>query len=74
MKKSVKPSTMLGMKGFLILIAFGVWAYVMMRFADSGESLKDAVLSYGGNTIVIVSVAYFLLLLLEVFVDIRDTD
>ncbi len=72
-KRKEKPSSIFNLKTFLILFAFGIWVYVMMYVADSGESVMDAIISYGGNTIVIISVSYVVLLLFEMFVDIGDT-
>jgi len=73
-KKRVNSATMLNLKTLLMLLAFGVWVYVMMYFADSGESLKDAIFSYGGNTLIIISIAYILLILLELLIDTGDID
>ena len=65
---------MLSPKTLLMLAAFGIWIYVMMRFSESGDSLRDAIFSYGGNTLIVISIAYILLILLELFIDTRDTD
>jgi len=59
---------MLNFKGMLYLIAFSIWVYVMMDIADTLYFSKDAILSYGGSTALII------FLLLELFVDIEDLD
>ena len=71
-KKTIKPSTMLNLKGFLILSAFGIWVYVMMNIEELYGSAKDTLVYYGGNTLFIITVFYILILLLEFFVDIGD--
>jgi hypothetical protein len=70
-KKTIKQSTMLNLKGFLILIAFGIWVYVIMNSGESIQSTKEAIYSYGGNTLLIISVLYILIILLEFFIDIE---
>jgi len=62
---------MLNLKGFLILIAFGIWVYVIMNSGESIQSTKEAIYSYGGNTLLIISVLYILIILLEFFIDIE---
>ena len=71
-KKTVKSSTMFNLKGFLILIAFGIWVYVMMNVEESFGSVKNALFSYGGSTLIIITTLYVLIILLEFFIDIED--
>lgn len=71
-KKPVKPKTMLNLKGFLILSAFGIWVYIMMNMEEIYGSAKDTFLYYSGNTLFIIMVLYILIILLEFFLDIGD--
>jgi len=71
-KKPIKPGTMLNLKGFLILSAFGIWVYVMMNMEELYGSAKESFLYYGGNTLFIIMVLYILIILLEFFLDIGD--
>ena len=71
-KKSVTQGTMLNLKGMLYLTAFAVWIFVMMDISDTLEFTKEAILSYGSNTAVIIFIFYVMFLLLEFFVDIED--
>lgn len=73
-KKTLKKSTMLNLKGFLILSVFAVFVYVLMNKDEIIESTKDAVYTYGGGFFVTISVIYILIILLELFVDIDDVD
>ena len=73
-KKTIKRSTMLNLKGFLILSAFSVLVYVLMDMDKIIESTKDAIYTYGGSFFVTISVIYILIILLEFFVGIEDTD
>jgi len=65
---------MLNLKGFLILSAFSVLVYVLMDMDKIIESTKDAIYTYGGSFFVTISVIYILIILLEFFVGIEDTD
>ena len=65
---------MLNFKGMLYLIAFSIWVYVMMDIADTLHFSKDAILSYGGSTALIIFAVYIIFLLLELFIDIEDLD
>lgn len=73
-KKTIKKSTMLNMKGFIILLGFAIFIYVLMNKDVIIESTKDAIYTYGGNFFVTISVIYILIILLELFVDIDDVD
>lgn len=73
-KKTIESGTMLNLKGFLILIAFGIWVYTMMSIEESFGSIKNAIFSYGGNTLFIITILYILIILLQFFVGIDDTD
>ena len=73
-KKSVTQGTMLNLKGMLYLTAFTVWIFVIMDIADTLEFTKEAVLSYGGSTAVVIFIFYIIFLLLEFFVDVEDLD
>ena len=73
-KKQVNRSTMLNLKGFLILIAFSIWVYLMMTNNGSFESDFEALLSYGQDTLMIIIVCYILILLLQFFVGIEDAE
>ena len=73
-KKTIKKSTMLNLKGFLILSAFAVLVYIIMDMDKIIESTKDAVYTYGGSFFITISVIYVLIILLELFVDIEDID
>ena len=71
-RKPVKPQTMLNLKGFLILSAFGIWVYIMMNMEEIYGAAKDTFLYYTGNTLFIIMVLYILIILLEFFLDIGD--
>ena len=71
-KKTIKPATMLNLKGFLILSAFGIWVYLMMSIKESFGSIKDALISYGSNTLFVIMALYIFIILLEFFLDIGD--
>jgi len=71
-KRPIKHATMLNLKGMLYLIAFGIWVFIMMRIADTLHFSKEAILSYGGSTALIIFSVYILFLLLELFLDIED--
>ena len=73
-KKQVNRSTMLNLKGFLILMAFSIWVYVMMTNKGSFESAYDALLSYGQDTLLVIVVCYILIVLLQFFVGIEDVE
>ena len=73
-KKTVKKSTMFNMKGILILLAFGIWVNLMIGISENYESLKDAILALGSNTLFVIIATYVLLIILGVFVEGEDTD
>jgi len=50
-KKTIKRSTMLNLKGFLILSAFAIWVYILMDMDKIIESTKDAIYTYGGASL-----------------------
>ena len=60
---------MLNLKGFLILIAFGVWVTLMMEIHKNFDTLKDAIMAYGSNTLFVVVVAYVVLVILGLFIE-----
>lgn len=65
---------MLNLKGMLYLIAFGIWIFVMMNIADTLEFSKEALLSYGGGTAIIILILYMIFVLLEFVIDVEDLD
>lgn len=65
---------MLNMKGFLILIAFGIWSYIILGLGESTKSAIDELIYYGGNTILVVTLLYVFLIVLELFIDTEDLD
>jgi len=73
-KKTVNHSTMFNVKGFLILIAFGIWVNLMMGEEKSFKSAEEALLSYGGNTLAVISVTYVLFVILGLFIETKSTD
>ncbi len=73
-KKTVKQSTMLSFKGMLILLAFGIWVYVLMMLGEDINTLKDAFFSYGGSTIGIIVTLYLAFVVLGLFIEIESTD
>ncbi len=68
-KRTVKRSTMLNLKGFLILIAFGVWVTLMMEIGENTDTLKNALMAYGSNTLFVVVLAYVALVILGLFLE-----
>ena len=64
---------MFNLKGFLILIAFAIWVYIIMNNGESFNSAKDALLSYGGNALLIIAVFYILIIFIEFFIGIDDS-
>ncbi|AKF24195.1 hypothetical protein YH65_01380 [Sulfurovum lithotrophicum] len=73
-KKPVKNATMFNMKGILILIAFGVWINLMMGIKENYETLKDAIYALSGNTLLVITVTYVILVIIGIFVETKDTD
>ena len=73
-KKPIKQTTMLNFKGFLYLVAFGIWVFVLMNMSEEITSIQDAAYSYGGSALVIMCLVYIVIILLEFFVDIKDLD
>jgi len=65
---------MFNIKGFLYLAAFGVWVYLIMTDGEKLKTFYDALLWYGQNTLVVITVLYIILLLLQIFVSIEDTE
>lgn len=65
---------MFNMKGILILIAFGVWVNLMIGIKDHYETLKDAIYELSGNTLMVITVTYVLLVIIGIFVETKDTD
>ena len=68
-KKTVKKSTMLNFKGFVILISFGVWVTLMMEINESYDTLKETIMIYGSNTLFVVIAAYIVLVILGLFIE-----
>jgi len=68
-KKTVKKSTMLNLRGFLILISFGVWVTLMMEIKENFDTLKDAIMAYGSNTLFRIIVTYIILVILGLFIE-----
>jgi TRAP-type C4-dicarboxylate transport system permease large subunit len=68
-KKTVKKSTMLNLRGFLILISFGVWVTLMMEIKENFDTLKDAIMAYGSNTLLMIIVTYIILVILGLFIE-----
>ena len=58
---------MLNLRGFLILISFGIWVTLMMEIHKNFDTLKDAIMAYGSNTLFVVIVAYVALVILGLF-------
>lgn len=73
-KQTVKHSTMLSMKGVLYLIAIGVWIFVMSEIEDDFNFSRESLTSYWGSTALILFIAYVMVVLLELFVDVEDLD
>ena len=73
-EKTIKKSTMLNLKGFLILSAFAILVYVLMDMDKIIESTEDAIYTYGGSFFITITMIYILIILLEFFVGIEDTD
>lgn len=71
-KKPVKPATMLNLKGFLILSAFGIWVYVMMNMEEIYGAAKDTFIYYAGNTLFIIMALYIVIIIVQFFLDIGD--
>jgi len=65
---------MLNLKGFLILSAFAILVYVLMDMDKIIESTEDAIYTYGGSFFITITMIYILIILLEFFVGIEDTD
>ncbi|SFV67647.1 hypothetical protein MNB_SV-10-1490 [hydrothermal vent metagenome] len=68
-KKTVKHTTMLNMKGVLILVSFGIWVTLMMEIKENFNSLKDTIIAYGSNTLFVIIGAYIALVVLGLFVE-----
>jgi len=69
-KKSMKQSTILNFKGFLIFMAFAIWVYIIMNIDEEIRSIE----TYAGSVLIVSSILYILIILLEFFVDIKNLD
>jgi len=65
---------MFNMKGILILIAFGVWVNLMIGVKENYATLKDAIYALSGNTLLVITVTYIILVIIGIFVETHDTD
>ena len=71
-KKSVKKSTMLNLKGILILLAFGIWVNLIIGVEEHIGSITDLVKAYGSNTLLMIIIAYVALVVLGLFFEAGD--
>ncbi|WP_153015047.1 hypothetical protein [Sulfurovum riftiae] len=65
---------MFNMKGILILVAFGVWVNLMIGIKENFETLKEALMSFAGNTAMVITVTYVVFVILGIFLQGEDTD
>ncbi len=65
---------MLKMKAILILIAFGVWVNLMIGIKENFETLKEAFMSFAGNTAMVITLTYVVFVILGIFLQGEDTD
>ncbi|SFV90636.1 hypothetical protein MNB_SV-4-313 [hydrothermal vent metagenome] len=73
-KKRVKNSTLLNLKGILILLAFGIWVNLIIGVKENLHSVEDALYQLGGNTILIITVTYVVLVIVGIFFEAEQTD
>ncbi len=73
-KKTVKKSTLLNLKGVLILLAFGIWVNLLIGVKEHLTSIEEALRAMGSNTIVIVTVTYVIIVILGIFFEAEQTD
>ncbi len=73
-KKTVKKSTLLNLKGILILLAFGIWVNLIIGIVEHLPSVEEAIYRIGGNTLMIVVVTYVVLVIVGIFFEAEQTD
>jgi len=73
-KKTVKRSTLLNLKGILILLAFGIWVNLLIGVKEHLGSIEEALAAMGGNTLVIITVTYVIIVILGIFFEAEQTD
>ncbi len=73
-KRVVRHSTLLKTRRVLYVLAGLVWCFVMREISEAWDFSKEALVSYGGSTVLIVLAVYLLIVLMELLVDIEDLD
>jgi len=65
---------MFNMKGILILLAFGIWVNLIIGINKHFDSIKDAILVYSSNTLIVITVTYLIFVIIGLFIETHDTD
>jgi len=73
-KKRIKKSTLLNLKGILILLAFGIWVNLIIGVKENLHSVEDAIYQLGGNTLFIIIITYVILVIVGIFFEAEQTD
>ena len=73
-KKRVKQSTLLNMKGVLILLAFGIWVNLLIEAKEDIGSLDDAINALGGNTLLLIIGTYVVVVVVGLIFEAEQSD
>ena len=66
-KKRIKKTTLLNLKGILILLAFGIWVNLIIGVEEEIGSISDLFRVYGGNTLLMIITGYIVLVIVGLF-------
>ena len=66
-KKRIKKTTLLNLKGILILLAFGIWVNLIIGVEEEIGSISDLFRVYGGNTLLMIIAGYIVLVIVGLF-------
>jgi len=73
-KKTVKNSTLLNLKGVLILLAFGIWVNLLMEAKEDIGSIEDAFSQLGSNTLLLIVGTYIVIVVVGLIFEGEETD
>ncbi len=73
-KKNIKKSTLLNLKGVLILLAFGIWVNLLIEAKEHINSIKDMFSALGGNTLLIIVATYIIIVIVGLIFEAEETD
>ena len=73
-KKTVKKSTLLNLKGILILLAFGIWVNLLIEAKEHIGSIEDALSVLGGNTLLLIIGTYIVIIVVGLIFEAEQSD